>query len=43
MLDYCRQAGDSRSEAVALINAGVGYLRFGAHREARQHLESRCS
>jgi tetratricopeptide (TPR) repeat protein len=39
MLDYCRQAGDRRSEAVALINAGVGYLRFGAHREARQHLE----
>jgi tetratricopeptide (TPR) repeat protein len=39
MLGYCRQAGDRRSEAVALINAGVGYLRFGAHPEARQHLE----
>jgi tetratricopeptide (TPR) repeat protein len=39
MLGYCRQAGDRRSEAVALINAGVGYLRFGAHRQARQHLE----
>jgi class 3 adenylate cyclase/tetratricopeptide (TPR) repeat protein len=39
MLGYCRQAGDRRSEAVALINAGVGYLRFGAHREARQYLE----
>jgi len=39
MLGYCRQAGDRRSEAVALINAGVGYLRFGAHPQARQHLE----
>jgi tetratricopeptide (TPR) repeat protein len=39
MLGYCRQADDRRSEAVALINAGVGYLRFGAHRQARQHLE----
>ncbi|HSC97636.1 MAG TPA: adenylate/guanylate cyclase domain-containing protein [Casimicrobiaceae bacterium] len=39
MLGYCRQAGDRRSEAVALINIGVGYLRFGAHAEARQHLE----
>jgi predicted ATPase/class 3 adenylate cyclase len=39
MLGYCRQAGDRRSEAVALINAGVGYLRFGAHAEARKYLE----
>jgi class 3 adenylate cyclase/tetratricopeptide (TPR) repeat protein len=39
MLGYCRQAGDRRSEAVALINVGVGYLRFGAHPQARQHLE----
>jgi class 3 adenylate cyclase len=39
MLGYCRQASDRRSEAVALINAGVGYLRFGAHPQARQHLE----
>jgi len=39
MLGHCRQAGDRRSEAVALINAGVGYLRFGAHPEARRHLE----
>ena len=39
MLDYCRQAGDRRSEAVALINAGVGYLRFGAHAQARRYLE----
>jgi class 3 adenylate cyclase len=39
MLAYCRQAGDRRSEAVALINAGVGYLRFGAHPQARRHLE----
>jgi len=40
MLGYCQQAGDRRSEAVALINAGVGYLRFGAHPQARQHLEA---
>jgi len=39
MLGHCRNAGDRRSEAVALINAGVGYLRFGAHPQARQHLE----
>src|SRR5262249_43703976 len=39
MLEFCRQAGDRRSEAVALINTGVGYLRFGAHPQARQHLE----
>ena len=40
MLEYCRQAGDRRSEAVALINAGVGYLRFGAYPQARQLLEA---
>ena len=39
MLGHCREAGDRRSEAVALINAGVGYLRFGAHPEARLRLE----
>ncbi|HET8832961.1 MAG TPA: adenylate/guanylate cyclase domain-containing protein, partial [Casimicrobiaceae bacterium] len=39
MLEYCRQAGDRRSEAVALINCGVAYLRFGAHPQARLHLE----
>ena len=39
MLGYCRQAGDRRSEAVALFNLGVAYLRFGAHPQARQHLE----
>ena len=39
MLEYCRQAGDRRSEAVALINCGVAYLRFGAHTQARLHLE----
>ncbi|HEY1326744.1 MAG TPA: adenylate/guanylate cyclase domain-containing protein [Casimicrobiaceae bacterium] len=39
MLGYCRLAGDRRSEAVALMNAGVGYLRFGAYPQARQHME----
>ena len=39
MLGYCRQAGDRRSEAVALINLGVGYLRFGAYPQARRYLE----
>jgi len=40
MLACCRQGGDRRSEAVALINVGVAYLRFGAHPEARLHLEA---
>jgi uncharacterized protein HemY len=40
MLDCCRRAGDRRSEAVALINVGVAYLRFGAYPEARVHLEA---
>ncbi|HEU5297667.1 MAG TPA: hypothetical protein VFU71_23010, partial [Burkholderiaceae bacterium] len=40
MLGHCRRAGDRRSEAVALINAGVGYMRFGAYPQARQHLEA---
>jgi ATP/maltotriose-dependent transcriptional regulator MalT len=40
MLEFCRQAGDRRSEAVALINAGVGYLRFGAYPQARPLLEA---
>ena len=40
MLACCRQAGDPRSEAVALINVGVAYLRFGAYPEARLHLEA---
>jgi class 3 adenylate cyclase/tetratricopeptide (TPR) repeat protein len=39
MLGHCRQAGDRRSEAVALINAGVGYLRFGSYPQARRYLE----
>jgi class 3 adenylate cyclase len=40
MLGFCREAGDRRSEAVALINIGIDYVRFGADADARSYLEA---